>query len=393
MTDLLVRLQGVAKRYPLVHRNADRVRAMLRVLTGRTGIADVAVLQDINLSVRRGESLGIIGENGAGKSTLLKVITGVLNATNGSVEVNGSVAALLELGAGFHPEYTGRENIATAAALMGMSEADIRAKTEAIIEYADIGRYIDEPIKHYSTGMVVRLGFAVVAARRPDILITDEVLAVGDESFQKKCVRWIEDYLNDGGTLLLVSHSMYHVQKLCRHALWMQGGKIQAYGDVYEVTQDYLAYHERKTAKESETGPKQVSADGYRIESVRLNGKDGLTPLLLPRERELRIEADLYSGDDRVPHLAIGVTRADGTAVYGTSSEIDGASASRTESGDYRYRFIFHALHLLPGQYTIKLHALDPEGMRMFDTEVREIVIRGDTRELGMIRLPHNWES
>ncbi|MCB1599234.1 MAG: ABC transporter ATP-binding protein [Xanthomonadales bacterium] len=393
MTDLLVRLQGVAKRYPLVHRNADRVRAMLRVLTGRTGIADVAVLQDINLSVRRGESLGIIGENGAGKSTLLKVITGVLNATDGSVEVNGSVAALLELGAGFHPEYTGRENIATAAALMGMSEADIRAKTEAIIEYADIGRYIDEPIKHYSTGMVVRLGFAVVAARRPDILITDEVLAVGDESFQKKCVRWIEDYLNDGGTLLLVSHSMYHVQKLCRHALWMQGGKIQAYGDVYEVTQDYLAYHERKTAKESETGPKQVSADGYRIESVRLNGKDGLTPLLLPRERELRIEADLYSGDDRVPHLAIGVTRADGTAVYGTSSEIDGASASRTESGDYRYRFIFHALHLLPGQYTIKLHALDPEGMRMFDTEVREIVIRGDTRELGMIRLPHNWES
>ncbi|MCB1612263.1 MAG: ABC transporter ATP-binding protein [Lysobacterales bacterium] len=393
MTDLLVRLQGVAKRYPLVHRNADRVRAMLRVLTGRTGIADVAVLQDINLSVRRGESLGIIGENGAGKSTLLKVITGVLNATDGSVEVNGSVAALLELGAGFHPEYTGRENIATAAALMGMSEADIRAKTEAIIEYADIGRYIDEPIKHYSTGMVVRLGFAVVAARRPDILITDEVLAVGDESFQKKCVRWIEDYLNDGGTLLLVSHSMYHVQKLCRHALWMQGGKIQAYGDVYEVTQDYLAYHERKTAKESEAGPKQVSADGYRIESVRLNGKDGLTPLLLPRERELRIEADLYSGDDRVPHLAIGVTRADGTAVYGTSSEIDGASASRTESGDYRYRFIFHALHLLPGQYTIKLHALDPEGMRMFDTEVREIVIRGDTRELGMIRLPHNWES
>jgi lipopolysaccharide transport system ATP-binding protein len=393
VTDLLVRLEGVAKRYPLVHRNADRVRAMLRVLTGRSGIADVAVLQDINLSVRRGESLGIIGENGAGKSTLLKVITGVLNATEGSVEVTGSVAALLELGAGFHREYTGRENIATAAALMGMSEADIRAKTEAIIEYADIGRYIDEPIKHYSTGMVVRLGFAVVAARRPDILITDEVLAVGDESFQKKCVRWIEEYLDDGGTLLLVSHSMYHVQKLCRHALWMQAGRIQAYGDVYDVTQDYLAYHERKTAKESEVGPKEVSADGYRIESVRLNGKDTLTPLLLPRERELRIEVEIHSGDGRVPHLAIGLTRADGTAVYGTSSEIDGASATETESGEYRYRFIFHALHLLPGQYTIKLHALDPEGMRMFDTEVREVVIRGDTRELGMIRLPHNWES
>lgn len=393
MSEVLIRLQGVSKRYPLVHRNADRVRAMLRVLTGQRGIADVAVLQDIDLCVRRGESLGVIGENGAGKSTLLKVLTGVLNATDGSVEVHGSIAALLELGAGFHPEYTGRENIATAAALMGMSEEDIRAKAEAIIEYADIGRYIDEPIKHYSTGMVVRLGFAVVAARRPDILITDEVLAVGDESFQKKCVRWIEDYLEDGGTLLLVSHSMYHVQKLCRHAMWLQSGRIQAYGDVYDVTQDYLAYHERKTAAEAESGPKAVSADGYRIESVRLNGKNTLTPLLLPRERELRIDVDIYSGDGRAPHLAIGLIRVDGTAVYGTSSEIDGVQAKRTDDGNFQYRFVFHALHLLPGQYTIKLHALDPEGMRMFDTEVRELVIRGETRELGMIRLPHQWET
>lgn len=393
MSDVLVKLDGVGKRYPLVHRNADRVRAMLRVLTGRRGVADVAVLQDISLCVRRGESLGVIGENGAGKSTLLKVLTGVLNATEGSVEVHGSIAALLELGAGFHPEYTGRENIATAAALMGMSEDDIRSKTEAIIEYADIGRYIDEPIKHYSTGMVVRLGFAVVAARRPDILITDEVLAVGDESFQKKCVRWIEEYLDDGGTLLLVSHSMYHVQKLCRHAIWLHNGRIQAYGDVYDVTQDYLAYHERKTAAEVEAGPKVVSEDGYRIVSVSMNGKDGLTPLLMSRERELRVDVELYSGDGRTPHLAIGLTRVDGTAVYGTSSEIDGAVAARTDAKHFRYRFVFHALHLLPGQYSVKVHALDPEGMRMFDTEVRELVIRGETRELGMIRLPHQWET
>jgi lipopolysaccharide transport system ATP-binding protein len=391
VNDVLVRLQGVGKRYPLVHRNADRVRAMLRVLSGRPGIADVPVLQGVDLIVRRGESLGIIGENGAGKSTLLKVLTGVLNASEGSVEVAGSVAALLELGAGFHPEYTGRQNIGTAAALMGMSADDIRERTDEIIEYADIGRYIDEPIKHYSTGMVVRLGFAVVAARRPDLLITDEVLAVGDESFQKKCVRWIEDYLGSGGTLMLVSHSMYHVQKLCRHALWLQGGRVQGYGDVYDVTQDYLAYHERKTAAESGPERKPNSADGYRIERVVLNGRDGLTPLLLGAETPLQIEVEIHSGDDRAPHLAIGLLRADGTAVYGTTSDIGAARAAREREGHYRFRLEFDALPLLPGQYTLKLHALDPEGLRLFDTEVRELVIRGNTRELGIVRLAHRW--
>ncbi len=389
--DVLVRMQGVSKRYPLVHRNADRVRAMLRLLGGRRGLADVAVLQGIDLTVRRGESLGIIGENGAGKSTLLKVMTGVLNASEGRVEVQGSVAALLELGAGFHHEYTGRQNIATAAALMGMTGEEIRARTDEIIEYADIGRYIDEPIKHYSTGMVVRLGFAVVAARRPDLLITDEVLAVGDESFQKKCVRWIEDYLGNGGTLLLVSHSMYHVQKLCRHALWLQGGRIQGQGDVYQVTQDYLAYHERKTAAESAPEPRSADADGYRIERVALNGREGLVPLVLGEGSPLDVDVEVYSGDDRAPHLAIGLTRADGTAVYGTTSEIDAARASRSGRRRYRMRIEFDALTLLPGQYTLKLHALDPEGLRLFDTEVRELVIRGHSRELGIVRLAHRW--
>lgn len=391
-SDVLIDLQGVSKRYPLVHRNSDRMRAMLRVLTGQRGIADVAVLEGIDLRVRRGESLGVIGENGAGKSTLLKVLTGVLNASEGSVAVNGSVGALLELGAGFHPQYSGRENIGTAAALLGMSREEIRAKTEEIIEYADIGRYIDEPIKHYSTGMVVRLGFAVVAARRPDLLITDEVLAVGDESFQKKCVRWIEEYLGSGGTLVLVSHSMYHVQKLCRHALWLQQGRTRGYGDVFDVTQDYLAYHERKTAAESEPERKSVGADGYRIERVVLNGREELIPLMLPTAGNLQVEVEVYSGDDRPPHLAVGLLRADGTAVYGTTSDVDGVQATRIASMRYRFRLLFAGLPLLPGQYTLKLHALDPEGLRLFDTEVRELVVRGESRELGMVRLAHLWD-
>lgn len=392
MSEELVQLRGVGKRYPLVHRKSDRMAALLRLLTGRRSIADVPVLQGIDLTVCKGESLGVIGENGAGKSTLLKVLTGVLNASEGSVKVQGSVGALLELGAGFHPEYTGRENIATAAALMGMSSEEIRAKTPEIIDFADIGRYIDEPIKHYSTGMVVRLGFAIVAARRPDLLITDEVLAVGDESFQKKCVRWIEEFLKQGGTLLLVSHSMYHIQKLCKHALWLQHGRAQAYGDVFNVTQDYLAYHERKTTAEADAGRTVVSAEGYKIERVRLNAQDSLVPLALPVGRDLEIHVEIYSPDQRCPHVAIGLTRADGTAVYGTTSEIDCAVATDIGGGRFAYQMTLEALALLPGAYSVKVHAMDPEGLRVFDTVQRELLVRGESREFGLVRLAHRWQ-
>lgn len=392
MSEELVQLRGVGKRYPLVHRKSDRMAALLRLLTGRRSIADVPVLQGIDLTVCRGESLGVIGENGAGKSTLLKVLTGVLNASEGSVKVQGSVGALLELGAGFHPEYTGRENIATAAALMGMSSEEIRAKTAEIIDFADIGRYIDEPIKHYSTGMVVRLGFAIVAARRPDLLITDEVLAVGDESFQKKCVRWIEEFLKHGGTLLLVSHSMYHIQKLCKHALWLQHGRAQAYGDVFNVTQDYLAYHERKTTAEADAGRTVVSAEGYKIERVRLNAQDSLVPLALPVGRDLDIHVEIYSPDRRCPHVAVGLTRADGTAVYGTTSEIDRAVATDMGAGRFAYGLKLEALALLPGAYSVKVHAMDPEGLRLFDTVQRELLVRGESREFGLVRLAHRWQ-
>jgi lipopolysaccharide transport system ATP-binding protein len=391
VTAPLVRVDALAKRYPLVHRKVDRARALLAVLAGRRAPAEVTVLEGVSLAIQRGESLGVIGENGAGKSTFLKLLTGVLNPSAGSVSVDGSIGALLELGAGFHPEYSGRQNIATAAALMGMSAAEVRAKTDEIIGFADIGRYIDEPIKHYSTGMVVRLGFAVVAARRPDLLITDEVLAVGDESFQKKCVRWIEDYLDDGGTLLLVSHSMYHVQKLCRHALWLHQGKVEAYGDVFDVTQSYLAYHERKTAAESDAEARVDSPLGYRIDAIRVNGIDSQVPVATAAGRDLEIEVEIISPDGRRPQLAVGVIRADGTAVYGTTSEIGGGEARSIDSERHRYQLRFESLPLLPGHYTLKLHALDPEGLRLFDTDSRELLVRGETRELGLVRLPHRW--
>ncbi len=392
MSDVLIKAQGLSKAYPKVFRNADRMRSLLRLALGRRPPEVNPVLSDVSFEVRRGQSLGVIGENGAGKSTLLKLLSGVLTPTSGSVRIDGSVAALLELGAGFHPEYSGRDNLKTAAKLLGMSRQEMADKTQEIIEFADLGHYIDEPIKHYSTGMVVRLGFAIVAARQPDILITDEVLAVGDESFQKKCVRWIEQYLARGGTLLLVSHSMYHVQKLCSQALWIKQGRVEQYGDVFDVTQSYLAYHERKTANEQAANPAAHSADHYRVERFEVAEQVGQTTLALSQGSDLPMVVDIHSPDDRVPQLLVGLLRADGTPIYGFGSELEGVQPERLAPQHYRYRLGFRALPLLPGHYFVRAFAMDPEGLRMFDTATQDLIVRGESREMGMVRLPHSWD-
>ncbi|HET6633009.1 MAG TPA: ABC transporter ATP-binding protein [Rhodanobacteraceae bacterium] len=387
---LLVEARGLGKAYPKVSRRADRLQALLSLLAGGHGTQRVPVLADVDLDVRRGESVGLVGENGAGKSTLLKLITGVLTPSTGQLRVHGRIGALLELGAGFNPEYTGRENVAMAAALYGLSADEIRARMDDILAFADIGDYINEPVKHYSSGMVVRLGFAVVANSMPDLLITDEVLAVGDENFQKKCVRWIEQYLDQGGTLLLVSHSMYHVQKLCRQACWLHHGRVQAQGDVFDVTQAYLAHNERKGA--GDAAPALANRGEFAVLGMNLNGHDARgAPLQVESGDDLRVEIELHSREGREPVCMVGVVRADGSGVYGVSTEMDGVPVARCGEDRYRAVVEFPRLALLPGQYAIRGLALDPEGVRLFDTLEAVLTVRGHSRESGVVRLAHRW--
>jgi lipopolysaccharide transport system ATP-binding protein len=321
------------------------------------------------------------------------LLTGVLTPTTGRVVRRGSVGALLELGVGFHPEYSGRENLRMAATLAGLDAAGLRRKTPEIIDFADIGRYIDEPIKHYSTGMVVRLGFAIVAALRPDLLITDEVLAVGDESFQRKCIAWIEDYLTGGGTLLLVSHGMYHVQKLCRHAIWLQHGRIVARGDAFEVSQSYLADHEARNRPGTATATAAGSCDPYRIATAVVAGQECPDQLAPDTAKPIAIQVDLDADDDRPPVLLVGVAHGNGLAIYGVASDMDQAVAWRIAPGRYRYALDLDLSPLLPGQYLLKLHVMDPEGVRVFGMRAVTVTVRGRTRELGALRLPHRWRS
>jgi lipopolysaccharide transport system ATP-binding protein len=332
----------------------------------------------------------LIRLRGVGKD-FPKVETGVVKPTRGDVQVRGRVSALLELGSGFHPDYTGRQNIDLAAALMGLTRAETLDRMDEIIAFADIGDHIDDPLKHYSSGMVVRLGFAVATVLRPEVLITDEVLAVGDESFQRKCARWIESYLTDGGTLLFVSHSMYHVQTLCSRALWLQDGRVRMEGDSFDVTREYLTWHQEKQRREAPV-VHQLPDTMPSIRELQVHRAPGLDGTTFEQDEDLIAEGIAYSPDERPPVVLVGVVRVDGSAVWGTHSNEGTYVPQRAGDHLYRFRIRLKGVTLLPGKYGFRAHALDPEGLRLFDTVEVPFVVRGRSRDYGYVRLPHAWE-
>jgi len=390
----LVKVEGVSKFYPRVHHPWERLRAFAALLRGKENLNGAEVLHDVSFEIMPGESYGIVGENGAGKSTLLKVLTGVISPSRGSVTVRPRIAALLELGAGFQPDFSGLDNVRMKASLLGMSPAQLDQRMDDILAFADIGEYVHEPVKHYSSGMVVRLGFAVVAASDPELLITDEVLAVGDESFQKKCIHWIESFLQKGNSLLLVSHSMFLVQKLCHRALWLHNGRAHMQGDVFEVTQSYLAWHESKADSERQQREQLAGASGlYRISSFAMLDADVKGERVLEQGDSLEVSMTLVSPDGRAPVALFGIVRADGTPVYGVASDFDGIQGVRINANQFQYRIRFPDLLLLPGSYSIRGHCMDPEGLRVCDTVETRFRVRGQSRELGFIRLPHEWSD
>ena len=238
--DVVIRLENVSVRYRVPQEPIRSFKEYaIRRLQGQVTHRDFWALRDLNLTVRSGEVMGIIGRNGAGKSTLLKVIARVLRPTAGWVWVKGRVVPLLELGAAFHPELTGRENVYLNATLLGHSRKEVEARFAAIIDFAELWDFIDAPLRTYSSGMVARLGFAVATAWEPDILLVDEVLAVGDEAFQQKCQTCLEAFRQNGATVLLVSHSTATVQAMCQRAMWIDQGVVKAAGAAVEVVERY----------------------------------------------------------------------------------------------------------------------------------------------------------
>ncbi|MBD9658331.1 MULTISPECIES: ABC transporter ATP-binding protein [Pantoea] len=240
-----IEFKNVTKRYPLYHHIGSGIKELIfnpkRALTMLSGRSYLAI-EDISFQVMKGESVALIGRNGAGKSTSLSLVAGVIKPSEGSVHVNGRVASMLELGGGFHPELTGRENIKLNATLLGLRRKELNSRIDDIIEFSELGEFIDEPIRVYSSGMLAKLGFSVITQVDPDILIIDEVLAVGDISFQKKCINTINAFKKKGVTILFVSHSMNDIAKVCNKVIWIENHKVKKIGNSKEVIAEYKEF-------------------------------------------------------------------------------------------------------------------------------------------------------
>jgi lipopolysaccharide transport system ATP-binding protein len=240
--------------------------------------------------------------------------------------------------------------------------------------------------------MVVRLGFAVATVMSPELLITDEVLAVGDESFQKKCVAWLEHFLRDGGTLLLCSHSMFHIQTLCSRALWIHHGRVRMEGKAFDVTREYLTYHQEKTAADLRSGAASAAAAGMlHLTAASLERADGAHATTFERGGSLVLQATAFEPDDRPPVLLFGVVRVDGTAVYGSHSNESGFVPARIEPRSFAWAVRFDGLALLPGKYTMRVHVLDPRACASTTPSSANSSLQGETRDYGVVELAHRW--
>lgn len=387
----LLQLDNISKHYPQRLTSASKLLYLLKILTGKAEHNQKTVLSDINLEVTAGRSIGIIGNNGAGKSTLLKIISGIMEPSGGSVQRHCKFAMLIELGAGFDDSKTGYENIFLKAQLLGMSRKEVKQKLDSIIEFSGLGDNIHNPVRHYSSGMVVRLGFSICTAVSPELLITDEVLAVGDESFNKRCVQWIDNYLKNGGTLLMVTHSMYLVTRLCASTIWLKDGKIHLQGESHQVTQAYMSWHQEQRNPSKSLPAADPNNGRYHIKSLRCMDASQQEQSWFEYPADVMIEIVMAAPDGRAPVAGVSIVRVDRVAVYGVTSEQDQITATSRGDDEYVYTLLFKDIQLLPGKYEIRAHALDPEGIRVCDNQVIDITFTAKTQEVGMVRLQHEW--
>jgi ABC-type polysaccharide/polyol phosphate transport system ATPase subunit len=388
-------------------------------------------VRNVSFSVPRGQTLGVIGRNGSGKSTTLKLVAGITKPTSGTVTVSGRISALIELGAGFHPEISGRENVFINGIMLGLTKREITRRFDEIVEFAEMQEFIDAPVKTYSSGMYMRLGFAVAIHVDPDVLLVDEVLAVGDEGFTHKCLDKFGEFKRRGKTILLVTHSLGLVEKFCDQALWMDGGRMKHQGDPKRVVGAYITDVEKSEERQLAAGDAKAKeaaiavapdepasavlpdhpietagapADMFRategrwgsreieITSVELIGSDGSAGHVFHSGNPLSVRVRLRAPvamDDFV--LGIGIFNAEGVCCYGTNTDLEQLKAVRI-LGDADATFSVERLDLVEGTYKLDVAVHKQDGYPYdYHRLLYTFRVKSRTKDVGIYRPPHNW--
>ena len=402
-----VQFLNVSKRYrqgAIHHSLRDAIPAMLKgwmhpKQRDELGEGEFWALKNVSFEVAKGEMLGIIGRNGAGKSTTLKLLSGITKQTKGEIRLEGRLAALIEVGAGFHPDLTGRENVYLNGTILGLKRQEIKALFDRIVAFAEIEPFIDTPVKRYSSGMYVRLGFAIAAYVDPDVLLIDEVLAVGDMAFQQKCMQRIHELKRAGKTMIFISHNLNAIQRICDRALLLTAGEVTARGHVAEVIRVYreqVIEKERKRFAKSvgRKTPEAAAMDtGVKIESVQL--RDGEGRVIETVSTGVPLTVDIrYHCARRIerPIVNVSIDRLDGLLCHVATTR--GAKAVPPLEGRGALRLTYPRLPLLPNTYGVSVEITEEQ--RVVPLESRKFVsmftITSTDHESGIVRLDHHWD-
>lgn len=408
MSDTIIHLEHVSKIYRLYNRPQDRFKETFS-LTHKKYSRDFYALQDISFDIRCGESVGFVGKNGSGKSTLLKILTGVLSESSGVKAIHGKISALLELGAGFNMEFSGLENIYLNGTIMNISREEMDKKLDEIIRFADIGDFIYQPVKTYSSGMFVRLAFAVAINVEPEILIVDEALAVGDTRFQMKCMDKFMEFMEAGKTILFVSHDVNMIKRFCKRAVWINEGKLIMDGETDVVTDKYTDFlksglsmkeYECLTDMQEEALPSKAEEETKKniaeLNSIRMYSMDSkeITEIIHGQDIRLEIDYTVYEENVDGPVLGVAIRSIDHEYICGLNTLLDGKTIS-WRKGKNTLCLVYEKFNLTGGNYYMDAALFDRTATVHFDykSQMKKFFVRMDYIAEGIVVLHHHWEE
>jgi ABC-2 type transport system ATP-binding protein len=393
MSNSAIVVEHVSKNFRLYRERNRYIKSA--VLRGRRArYEEFWALDDVSFEVEHGATVGLIGSNGSGKSTMLKCLTGIYRPDKGRIATDGSVAALLELGAGFHPELSGRENIFLNAAILGMSKKEAERQFDSIVNFAGLDRFIDTPVKNYSSGMTVRLGFSIASHVEPDILLIDEVLSVGDQAFQRKSTDRIEQFRREGKTIVVVSHSLASIQQLCKEVIWLEKGKIRQRGPAADVIANYTGESYDVHAQQDAEHRERWGTGAAHITSLRLLDAEGKVSERMATNAPAKVIIDITPAEKlHSPTVRLTITRADDTVVWsGTSQNSRPPLGNLGEQASLE--IAIERMPLLEGSYFLSAAITDATGTTEFDhlrNWVKFEMHQEHFFEEGMLSLPASW--